>query len=187
VLAKLALALGLLVLVAAALRLSGEVLSANGQGRAGGDTVKVIDPEARRLEWIDQVGAICEWERKRMKTLKRAYRERAIIVPKDLELMILGVIHMGDESKAIFNRLTPPFEYRREVQQLRTHFQEERRALEGLVDAVRNYDQRQFLRRWRDLVRADARKVEMLRNLGLTKCVPPLPLPKSEEPRSTVV
>lgn len=186
-LAKLALALGLLVLFAAALRLTAGVLSANGQEPAGGDTVQAIDPEARRLEWIDHVGAICEWERKRMKTLRRAYRERAIILPKDLELMLLGVIHMGDESRAIFNRLTPPFEYRREVQQLRARFRQERRALEGLVDAVKDLDQRKFLRRWRDLVKADARKVDMLRNLGLTKCVPPLPLPKSEESRSTII
>ena len=186
-LGKLALALGLLVLFAAALRLSGEVLSANGQEPAGGDTVEAIDPEAKRLEWIDHVGAICEWERKRMKTLKRVFRERAIIVPADLASLLLEVIRMGDESKAIFNRLTPPLEYRREVQQLRTRFRQERRALEGLVDAVENLDRRQFLRRWRDLARADARKVDMLRALGLTKCVPPLPLPKSEERRSTFV
>jgi hypothetical protein len=187
VLGKLAFTLGLLALLAAALRVSGGLLTPNGQEQSGGDTVERIDPEGTRLEWIDHVSAICEWERKRMKALKRVYRERTLVVPTDLEFLLLGVIRMGDESKAIFNRLTPPFEYRREVQQLRTHFRQERLALEGLVDAVRNLDRREFLRRWRDLARADARKVEMLRNLGLAKCVPPLPLPESEDPSSTFV
>jgi hypothetical protein len=100
------------------------------------------------------------------------YREGSIGVPKDVELLLLAAIRMGDESKAIFNRLTPPFEYRREVRELRGILGRERRALEGLVDAVRDLDRRQFVRRWRELALANARKIDALRDLGLKKCVP---------------
>jgi hypothetical protein len=187
VLGKFALALGILAVLVGALWLSGAVLSRGDEETARADSADSINPEANRLEWIDHVSAICDWERKRFKTLKRVYREGSSGVPKDLELLLLAVIRMGDESKAIFNRLTPPFEYRREVQELRSRFRDERRALDGLVDAVRNGDRRAFLRHWRDLAKAGARKVDMLRNLGLTKCVPRLLPPEPEERKTTIV
>lgn len=174
-LGKLALVVGFVALFVGAVKLSGFPLIPRGEEPAGADRPNSLDPEAERLEWIDHVGAICDWERKRTKTLFRVYR-RSIGVPKNLELLLRAAIRMGDESKAIFNRLTPPFEYRREVRELRRHFGDERRALEGLVEAVRNLDRRQFVHRWRALAIANARKIDALRNLGLTKCVPrPLP------------
>ncbi len=166
---KLALVLGLLVLFVAAVRLSGAPLIPRGEEPAAADPSSSINPEAERTEWIRHVTAICDWERRRTKALIRAYRR--ISVPKDVELMLLAVIRMGDESKAIFNRLTPPFEYKREVRELRGRFRQERVALEGLVDAVRNGGRRAFLLRWRRLAVANARKVDVLRALGLNECV----------------
>jgi hypothetical protein len=169
---KLALVVGFIVLFVAAVRLSGAPLIPRADEEAT-DTVDAIDPEADRIDWIEHVGAICDWEQKRQRALLRAYRRANIIgTPKDLEIMLLAAIRMGDESKAIFNRLTPPFEYRREVGELRRLFRQERRALEGLVKAVQNLDDRRFVRRWRDLATANARKTDALRDLGLTKCVP---------------
>jgi hypothetical protein len=179
--------LGFVILFAAAVRLSGAPLIPRGQEAAGSDSVDSIDPEAERLEWIDHVSAICDYERKRGRTLNRVYREGALAIPKDVELWLLSVIRMGDESRAMFNRLTPPLEYRREVRELRGHFRKERLALEGLVDAVRNGDAREYIRRWRDLTTADARKVEALRNLGLKKCVPRLPEPEPGERKPNIV
>jgi hypothetical protein len=181
VLGKLALVLGFVVVFVAAVRLSGAPLIPRGEEPAAADSPSSINPEAERIEWIDHVSAICDWERKRTKTLIRVYRDGGIGVPKDVELLLLAAIRMGDESKAIFNRLTPPFEYRREVRELRRHFGHERRALEGLVDAVRNLSRRQFLRHWRELAGANARKIDTLRDLGLKKCVPrPLPAETGE-------
>jgi hypothetical protein len=180
VLGKLALVLGFIVLFVGAARLSGAPLIPRGEEPAAADHPSSIDPEAERTEWIDHVSAICDWERKRTKALFRVYREGSIGVPKDVELLLLAAIRMGDESKAIFNRLTPPFEYRREVRELRRHFGQERRALEGLVDAVRNLSRRQFLRHWRELAMANGKKIDALRDLGLKKCVP-RPLPAGSE------
>jgi hypothetical protein len=170
-LGKLALVLAFVIVFVAGARLSGAPLIPRGKEPSAADRPSSINPEAERIEWIGHVTAICDWERKRAKALVRVYRKRSIGAPKDLELMLLAVIRMGDESRAIFNRLTPPFEYRREVRELRRHDRQERRALEGLVDAVRNVDRRAFLRGWRELATANARKVDALRNLGLTKCV----------------
>jgi hypothetical protein len=168
---KLALVLGFLVLLVVAVRLSGAPLIPRGEEPSAANRPDSVNPEAERLEWLDQVTAICDWERKQAKALVRVYRQRSIGAPKDVELMLLAVIRMGDESKAIFNRLTPPFEYRREVRELRSRFRQERRALESLVAAVRNVDRRAFFRGWRGLATANARKVDTLRNLGLRKCV----------------
>jgi hypothetical protein len=171
VLGKLALVLGFVALFLGAARLSGAPLIPRGEEPAAADETSSINPEAERTEWMNNVTAICDWERKRAKALMRVYRKQSIGVPKDLELMLLAVIRMGDESRAIFNRLTPPFEYKREVGELRRHLRQERRALEGLVDAVRDLDRRAYVRRWRALAVASARKVEVLRDLGLRKCV----------------
>jgi hypothetical protein len=186
-LGRLALALGLLAFLIGAVWLSSDLLTRGEEEATAADSADSLNPEATRLEWIDHVSAICDWERKRARALIRAYREGSIGVPKDLELMLLAAIRMGDESRAIFNRLTPPFEYRREVRELRALFRDERLALEGLVDAVQDLNQRRFVRGWRDLARANARKVNALRNLGLTKCVPRL-LPRDPgEPKTTIV
>jgi hypothetical protein len=181
-LGKLALVLGFVILFVAAARLSGAPLIPRGEEPPATDSAGPIDPEAERREWLSNVSAICDWERKRMKALARAYRDRSIGAPKDLELLLLAAIRMGDESKAIFNRLTPPFEYRREVRELRLRFRQERRALEGLVEAVQNLDQRAFVRRWRVLATANARKIQALRNLGLRKCVPRALPAEADEP-----
>jgi hypothetical protein len=184
---KLALVLGFVVLLAVAVRLSGAPLIPRGEESSAEDRPSSVNPEAERIEWLDHVTAICDWERKQAKALVRVYRKGGIGAPKDVELMLLAVIRMGDESKAIFNRLTPPFEYRREVRELRGRFRQERRALEGLVAAVRNVDRRAFLRGWRELATANARKVDALRNLGLRKCVTG-ELPASyEKPDPTIV
>jgi hypothetical protein len=181
VLGKLALVLGFVVLFVAAARLSGAPLIPRDEEPAAADRRSSINPEAERIEWIDHVSAICDWERKRTKALFRVYRERSIGVPKDVELLLLAAIRMGDESKAIFNRLTPPFEYRREVRELRLIMGRERRALEGLVDAVRDLDRHEFVRDWRELALANAKKIDALRDLGLKKCVPrPLPAESGE-------
>ena len=185
VLGKLAVVIGFVALFVAAIKLSGAPLIPRGQEPAAADRSPSLDPEAERREWIDHVGAICDWERKRTKTLFRVYRG-SVAVPKNLELLLRSAIRMGDESKAIFNRLTPPFEYRREVRELRRHFADERRALEGLVDAVTALDRRQFLRRWRELAVANGRKIDALRNLGLSNCVP-RPLPAEPEQSHLIV
>jgi hypothetical protein len=185
VLGKLALVIGFVALFVAAIKLGGAPLIPRGEEPAGADRSASLDPEAARTEWIDHVSAICDWERKRSKALFRVYRGSAG-VPKNLELLLRAAIRMGDESKAIFNRLTPPFEYRREVRELRRHFGDERRALEGLVDAVRNLDRRQYVRHWRQLAMANARKIDALRNLGLTKCIP-RPLPAKSEKSDLIV
>jgi hypothetical protein len=183
----LAVVVGFVVLFGAALRLSGAPLIPRGEEEAS-DDVEAIDPEADRTEWIEHVDAICDWERKRLRALIRIYRRGNILgAPKDLEIMLLAAIRMGDESKAIFNRLTPPFEYRREVRELRRLFRQERRALEGLVKAVQNLDHRRFVRGWRDLATANGRKVKALRDLGLKKCVPrSLPREAGEPDRKIV-
>src|SRR5688500_6978509 len=170
-LGKLALVLGFVVLLVVAARLSGAPLIPRGEEPSAADRPRSVNPEAERIEWLDHVTAICDWERMQAKALARVYRKGGIGAPKDVELMLLAVIRMSDESKAIFDRLTPPFEYRREVRELRSRFRQERRALEGLVAAVRNVDRRAFLRGWRELATANARKVDALRNLGLSKLV----------------
>jgi len=104
-LGKLALVLGFVVLLVVAARLSGAPLIPRGEEPSAADRPSSVNPEAERIEWLDHVTAICDWERMQAKALARVYRKGGIGAPKDVELMLLAVIRMSDESKAIFDRL----------------------------------------------------------------------------------
>lgn len=134
-------------------------------------------------EWRNRVEAICDWEKQQAKALTRAFRR--IQAPVDVEFLFKSAIRLSDESRAIFARLAPPLEYRRERSDLLRLFRQERSGLADALEAFKERRRRAFIRSVRRFVEADTRSSRLLAQLGVDGCnVKPVTVPQSSRVRT---
>jgi hypothetical protein len=133
----------------------------------------VADPGAEEADWQGKVTAICDWERKRVRGLEKAYRH--VASPADALLAFDTTIRLGRTSLAIFRRLDPPFEFEREARELERLLEREQRALLALREALRTGKARAFVRQAKKIGEAEERKRALFADLGLRGCLPRAP------------
>lgn len=148
------------------------------------DTI-ALNPGLAEREWRERVSVICRWERKRMKSMARAFRHAAG-TPADVMFLLDSALRLGRSSSAIFTRLEPPFAFRREAAELRRLAGRAQAAVEGMRDAIQDGRFRAFVRNAERIVRIEERKRVLFHDIGLKGCVPPPPEPPLDSDTQTV-
>jgi hypothetical protein len=133
----------------------------------------VATPGAVEADWQGKVTAICDWERKRVRGLKEAYRR--VASPADALFAFDTAIRFGRTSLGIFRRLDPPFTFEREARELERLLEREQRALVALREALRTGKARAFVRHAKEIGAAEERKRALFADLGLRGCLPRVP------------
>ena len=149
------------------------------------DLVSSLSPHKpdAETEWLQRVGAICVWERKRARALGKAFHRAT--TPADVRLLLESAIHLSERSAAVFKRLEAPFAYRREARTLRRLFRRERAAMRRAREAVEQQNRTAFFRALRALAEADAEGSRILGDLGVDGCgVKPVSVPERERVRT---
>jgi hypothetical protein len=127
--------------------------------------------------WSNRVSAICGWERKQVRAVRKAFRGASS--PADVEFLFKAAIKLSDTSGAMFKRLDAPLGYRREIRTVQRLFRQERKAIEQALEAFKARRSAAFMRAIRRLVVADARTTRLLAQLGADGCrVPPITVPQ---------
>jgi hypothetical protein len=133
----------------------------------------VASPGLVEADWQARVTAICDWERKRARGLKEAYRR--VASPADALLAFDTTIRFGETSLKIFKRLDPPFAFEREARELQQLLEREQEALLALREALRKGNARAFARHAEKLGETGERKRALFADLGLRGCLPRAP------------
>ena len=132
--------------------------------------------------WRDRVSSICRWQRKQGKLFRKAFRYAA--TPVDVEFALKSAMRFLDESRAIFGRLDPPFEFQREARTFVRLLRSERGSLAALLKAFRERKRAAFEHNLRRVLRADARATNLLKQLGGAGChAKPVTVPNRERVR----
>jgi hypothetical protein len=132
---------------------------------------------SEQAAWSNRVNAICGWERKQVRALRKAFRRASS--PADVEFLFKAAIRLSDESVAMFKRLDAPLEYRREVRTLQRLFRQERRSIEQALEAFKKRQSVAFMRAIRRLAATDERTTRILAQLGADGCrVQPITVPQ---------
>lgn len=118
--------------------------------------------------WRKQVGAICGWQRKQVRTLGKAFRRAA--TPADVQLLLEGAIRLGERSAAIFGRLDAPLTYRREARRLLYLFRRENETLKEFAEAAEEQNRAAFLHGIRHIARLDAAISRIFTGLEIAPC-----------------
>jgi hypothetical protein len=142
------------------------------------------NPGLVEAEWRDRVETICVWERKRVRSIEKAFRRAAS--PADALFAFDSTIRLGRTSLAIFRRLNTPFAFQREVRELKRLLEREQKALVALRDALRAGNARALSRQAQQIARAEERKRAHFADLGLRGCLPPARGPSRESEASDV-
>jgi hypothetical protein len=133
-------------------------------------------------QWQDHVGAICAWQRKQVRLWRRAFRD--VASPADIEFALKSAMRMIDESRAIFSRLDPPFEFQRESRTLVRLLARESTSLDAMIKAFHDRRQDAFVRSLGSFVRLDTRSSALLNELGGSGCrAKPVTVPNSQRVR----
>jgi hypothetical protein len=143
----------------------------------------VTSPRVAEEQWRDRMTAICEWERKRSKGLRNAFRN--VSVPADAILVFRSAVRMGRESLAVIRRLETPFAYQREARQLERIISMEQDDLLAMLDALTEGKRNAVMRFARQIGRAEERKRSLYADMGIRGCLPRVPqLPEEPEAKS---
>jgi hypothetical protein len=159
----------------------GAVLWASGAVAPGGDSG--ADRASRRAEpiptetWARRVGAICRWERQESKGLLR--RLRTTYTYRDAELWVRAASRVADRSIAMFRRLPPPQDHRRQHADVLRLLARQEAAGKAMAKAVHEHDDRAFFREAERVFRLSERVNRILVRLGVEGCSP---IPKEELP-----
>jgi hypothetical protein len=145
---------------------------------------RVTSPRAAEEEWRDRMNAICEWERKRTRGLRKAFRQ--VAVPADAILVFRSAVRLGRESLAVIRRLEIPFAYQREARQLQRILAGEQEDLLALLDALTEGHRRAVARLARQIGRAEERKRALYADIGIRSCMPKAPAVPQEPDTSPV-
>jgi hypothetical protein len=145
---------------------------------------RVMSPRAAEEEWRDRMNAICEWERKRTRGLRKAFRQ--VAVPADAILVFRSALRLGRESLAVIRRLEIPFAYQREARQLKRILAGEQEDLLALLDALTEGHPRAVARLARQIGRAEERKRTLYADIGIRGCMPKAPAVPQEPDTSPV-
>jgi hypothetical protein len=135
-------------------------------------------------EWRQRVHALCDWERKRARAFKEAYR--GAVSPADALFAFDSTIRLARKSLAIFRSLDVPFEFQRESRELERLLEREQTALLALREAVRTGNRRAFVHRVQEIGKSEQRKRALFSDLGLRGCLPRAPNGRPDPDRSTV-
>jgi hypothetical protein len=147
-----------------------------------GPSLAGVEPARDEGDWAAKVGAICGWERRQNDALERAFRRA--VTPRDVELYLESAMSLATRTAGVFDRLQPPFAYRREVRELRRLLWRQQRGLENMLAAFKRRDRRAFVGAVRQLVRFDERTAAIFADLGVDGCgVKPVDLPESSRTR----
>jgi hypothetical protein len=140
----------------------------------------VTSPQLAEEQWRDRMNAICEWERKRSRGLRKAFRQ--VAVPADAILVFRSAVRLGRESLGVIRRLEAPFAYQREARQLKRLIGGEQEDLLALLDALTEGNRRAVARLARQIGRAEERKRGIYADIGVRGCMPSAPaVPKEPE------
>jgi hypothetical protein len=133
----------------------------------------IANPRSAEQDWRGRVTAICDWERKRYRGIKEAFRR--VASPADALLAFDSTIRLGRTSLAIFRRLDAPFAYQREARELERVIEHEQKSLVALRDALHDGNGRAFVRHAQEIGQAGERKRALFADLGLRGCLPRAP------------
>jgi hypothetical protein len=140
----------------------------------------VTSPQLAEEQWRDRMNAICEWERKRSRGLRKAFRQVAL--PADAILVFRSAVRLGRESLGVIRRLEAPFAYQREARQLKRLIGGEQEDLLALLDALTEGNRRAVARLARQIARVEERKRGIYADIGVRGCMPSAPtVPKEPE------
>jgi hypothetical protein len=140
----------------------------------------VTSPQLAEEQWRDRMNAICEWERKRSRGLRKAFRQVAL--PADAILVFRSAVRLGRESLGVIRRLEAPFAYQREARQLKRLIGGEQEDLLALLDALTEGNRRAVARLARQIGRVEERKRGIYADIGVRGCMPSAPtVPKEPE------
>jgi hypothetical protein len=144
---------------------------------------RVTSPRAAEEQWRERMNAVCEWERKRARGLRKAFRQ--VAVPADAILVLRSAVRLGRESLGVIRRLETPFAYRREARQLKRIIAGEQEDLLALLDALTDGNPRAVARLAPEIGHAEERKRVLYADIGLRGCMPPAPaVPEEPETRT---
>lgn len=144
----------------------------------------IASPGVAEADWQDRVTAICDWERKRARGLKEAYRR--VASPADALLAFDTTIRFGETSLKFFKSLDPPFAFEREARELQHLLEREQEALLALREALRRGNARAFARHAKTMGETGERKRALFADLGLRGCLPRAPQAPTEPETSPV-
>ena len=160
-----------LPLIAASLALVAGALAAGGCSATKDGPVAASQTRAiATTEWVSRVDQICEWVRPQSRRLMRA--ASGLRTFDEAAAWVRAVTELSERANAVFRRLPPPRDRRRERQEILRLMRREDDFGSRLVRAIEEQRSRAFFTFARRIEAIDRRIAIALDDVGATECNP---------------